>query len=120
MDIDNTIANNIAQYFEDNDLSPIGEAQKIKNIGKTVIRDIITRKTRSPTYSSLSKIAAHFGLTVAELVTYPKNIDPNSQDAQILDLWYRLDPNERNLLLNVGEAHISTRAASHDESDEDG
>jgi len=114
MDIDDKIAASIERFFKDRKLSPTGEAEKIDNLGRTSIRDIITRKSKSPTYATLLKIASHYGLSVPELITYPNNIDPNSTEFEILGLWSQLTPVERRFLLNTGKVQISSRDPSQE------
>ncbi len=118
MDIGDLIAKNLAEIIEAKGANPSAVA-KAASLGHTYVRDIILRKTKSPTYTNLVKIADVLGVDVTEITVGPVTEGISSGQREMLDLWSQLPEQLRQNLLGYGkgllEVSDSTPLKSYEE-----
>lgn len=68
MDTGQKIAENLARLIEERGTNNRAVAEAA-GLGHTAVRDIITRKVKSPTYVTLERLAAVLGVKVADIVS---------------------------------------------------
>lgn len=67
METGDIIASNLARIIEDSGTNNRAVAEAA-GLGHTAVRDIITRKVKSPTYSTIEKLAQVLGVDVLEII----------------------------------------------------
>lgn len=75
------------------------QLSKRSKISKTAINGWFKEIPTKPNYTSIKQLAKAFGMTIEELVSENKDID--SQKQQMLELWNRLDNEEKENVLNI-------------------
>ena len=121
MDVDTVhkrIGANLQSLMEEKGLNPSRWA-KDSGMGHTGVRDIITGKTKTPTYRTLLRLAASAGVDVQRITVGPNYLDADQERAEILDLLLQLEPGEREILLTAARVRIDAKASEHQESPAD-
>lgn len=110
METGDLIAKNLEALIVSKGANPSAVA-KAAGMGHTGVRDIITRKAKNPTYSSLVKIAEVLDVHVTEITSGPLDSSISAEQRELLDLWPQLTEQERQFLLTSGRG---LRAARQD------
>ena len=77
----------------------IYKLSKLSNVSKTAIKSWFKPIPTKPTYDSIKQIARAFGMPVEELISENKEKDAQKQD--LLELWNRLNSNEKDTVLGL-------------------
>ena len=101
-DIDALIKANIESLLVERDLKPTRLSLDAQ-LSRTTIGDILAGRTRSPSYSTLCKIAGAAGVNVLRITVGPSWEDRTREEQQILDLSARLPEDLRRKLLGYGQ-----------------
>ena len=109
--LSNNVAKNIESLLKEKGLNPSGVA-KSGGMGHTAIRDIITRKTKHPTYATLVKIAEIAGVDISRITVGPHFTAMTQDDLESISVMFQLKPEERKFVLNIANAQIAARDRS--------
>ncbi len=83
----------------------IYQLSKRSKISKTAISGWFKDIPTKPSYSSLKQIAKVFGMSIEELVSENKEAD--SQKQRMLELWNRLEVEEKENVINIIKTILS-------------
>ena len=78
---------------------------KRSKLSKTAIMSWFKDIPTKPIYSSIKKVAKAFGMSIEDLVSENKEIDKQKQ--QMLELWNRLEIEEKENVINIIKTILS-------------
>lgn len=105
------IAKNLERLLDEKGLKPTPLSLKAK-LSRTAISDIISRKTKNPTYASLVKIANAAGVDVMRIIDGPDYTNRSKDDLETISLVHQLTQEERATLKHFLKAQIAGRGSS--------
>ncbi len=100
--IDSLIKANIESLLAEKDLRPT-RLSLDAGLSRTTIGDILAGRTRSPSYSTLCKIARAANVNILRITVGPSWEGRTHEEQQILDLSTRLPADLRRKLLGYGQ-----------------
>jgi len=112
------IVSNIRSLIDEVGSNPSRLAKRAK-LGHTSIRDILSGQSGSPRYETLLKIAKAAGVDIRRITVGPEYLDADPSEAELLDLFAKLEPSEKAFLMNAARAQIGARGSSPTQSDEE-
>ena len=81
------------------------QLSKRSKISKTAISGLFKSIPTKPNYNSIKQIAKAFGMSIEELVSEHKEDDRQKQ--QMLELWNRLEIEEKENVINIIKTILS-------------
>lgn len=81
------------------------QLSKRSKISKTAITGWFKDVPTKPSYGSLKQVAKAFGMSIEELVS--ENKDTDSQKQKMLELWNRLEFEEKENVINIIKTILS-------------
>jgi transcriptional regulator with XRE-family HTH domain len=107
------IARNLKLLLEEKQI-PETRLARDAGMAHTVVRDIISRKTKNPAFATLVRIAKAAGVDVDRITVGPDYATKRKADQDILDLLNRLTPEERQTLISVAKERLAAREMHSD------
>ena len=102
------IAHNLETLLEEKGLAET-RLSVDAGLGRTVVRDIIKRRTKHPAYATLVKIANAAGVHVNRIIIGPNYQSLAKEDQDMLELLHQLNDDERQMILSVARERAAAR-----------
>lgn len=102
-DLDALIAENISSLVDEMGLKPTRWSLDA-GLSRTAVKDIVSRKVRSPSYATIAKLAKAADVNPLRLTVGPKYSKLGEEEARIVHLVSQLPADLRHKLLGYAEA----------------